>query len=98
MSPTSWTEKTAPGSGWQEGFVIPPPSDDDLYIDVLFEGVTSGAIVSAWTERALSASNWVDGIALDIDGVALFGLPIPIEHGRAFKGTGPTTWTERTAS
>lgn len=69
MSPTSWTELSQTGAGWQEG----EPHDDaeDFYIDFLFEGTTFFAVLAApyvessvaaasYTEASVSAPIWTE--------------------------------------
>lgn len=67
--PTSWTEASQTGAGWQEG----QPHDDaeDFFIDFLFEGTQFFAVLAAtyteasvaaaaYTEQSVAAPTWAE--------------------------------------
>lgn len=62
MSPTAWTEVSAPANGWTEG---KPENDgtDDFFIDFLFEGTGFFNNVVSWTERTAAAVSYTEKTA-----------------------------------
>lgn len=65
MSPTVWTEKTAPFSSWQEGLPVPGGGLVDFLFGafVLTQPEFLAVIPPAWTERTAVAPSYTEKTA-----------------------------------
>lgn len=64
MTPAStWVEKQAPGTGWQERLTVPGDASLDYFIDVLFEGTVFFGITNTYVERTVTSGAWTEKAA-----------------------------------